>query len=349
VSLARPHASGIIVGMPKKTLLPYDMFDIEHNAAEARRYVKLESIYHRGQDLIWDGKDVLAELVAKHGKPQIPADQVPALRKILGQVMWGELAAWKIALQLADELEPLEARLAATSQAHDEARHFYVFRDYLELATGSVPKEVSPATERLLKLALHSNSMPKKILAMQLQIEATALTIFHALRESNLCPVLSDLMIYFEKDEARHVGLGTQMLPGMLAKMSVPERLAFTGHSIRVGLASVMSMASVDKDLITLGIDPRRMLVLGKSKQMAVFDQLFKGAPGLQDQRGDYVGNIIDALAEGLWPSPGTEGSLTLRAERIWQTYKNGLDVTETVLDPTEAPVMPVGRASLLN
>ena len=335
--------------MPKQPLLPYDMFDLERSATEARRYAKLESIYHRGQDLIWDGKDVLAELVAKHGKPQLPAHQVPALRKILGQVMWGELAAWKIALQLADELEPLEGRLAATSQAHDEARHFYVFRDYLEMATGSVPKEVSPATERLLRLALHSDSMPKKILAMQLQIEATALTIFHALRESNLCPVLTDLLIYFEKDEARHVGLGTQMLPGMLAKMSVPERIGFTGHSIKVGLASVMSMAGVDKELLTLGIDPRRILVLGKSKQMAVFDQLFKGAPGLRDTRGDYVGNLIDALAEALWPTPGTEGSLPARAERIWHTYKTGLEVTEVVLDPTEAPVMPVGRSTLLN
>lgn len=335
--------------MPKSQLLPYDMFDLERTAEEARRYARMESIYHRGQDLIWDGKDILKELVAKHGKPQIPAHQVPALRKVLGQVMWGELAAWKIALQLADELEPLEARLAATSQAHDEARHFYVFRDYLELATGSVPKEVSPATERLLALALHSNSMPKKILAMQLQIEATALTIFHAFRESKLCPVLSDLLIYFEKDEARHVGLGVQMLPGMIRRMSVPERIGFTGHSIKVGLSSVLSMASVDKDLIALGIDPRRMLVLGKSKQMAVFDQLFSSAPGLRDDRGDYVGNLIDALAETLWPSPGTEGSISARAERIWHTYKNGLDVTETVLDPTEAPVMPVGRQTLLN
>lgn len=335
--------------MPKQQLLPYDMFDLDRSAEEARRYARMESIYHRGQDLIWDGKDILAELVAKHGKPQIPAHQVPALRKVLGQVMWGELAAWKIALQLADELEPLEARLAATSQAHDEARHFYVFRDYLELATGSVPKEVSPATERLLRLALHSNSMPKKILAMQLQIEATALTIFHAFRESNLCPVLSELLVYFEKDEARHVGLGVQMLPGMITKMSIPERIAFSGHSIKVGLSSVLSMAGVDKELITLGIDPRRMLVLGKSKQMAVFDQLFKGAPGIEDKRGRYVGNLIDALAEGLWPSPGTEGSVVARAERIWHTYKQGLDVTETVLDPTEAPVMPVGRPTLLN
>ena len=53
-------------------------------------------------------------------------------------LMWGELAAWRISAQLADRLEPLEMKMAATSQAHDEARHFYVMHDYLELATGGL-------------------------------------------------------------------------------------------------------------------------------------------------------------------------------------------------------------------
>ena len=71
--------------------------------------------------------------------------------------------------------------------------------------------------------------MAKKIVGMQLQVESTALTLFHATREARFCPVLSDLLLYFEKDEARHVGLGTQYLPTMLRRMS---RVEIDGGSV---------------------------------------------------------------------------------------------------------------------
>jgi pyruvate formate lyase activating enzyme len=70
--------------------------------------------------------------------------------------------------------------------------------------------------------------MPKKLIGMQLQIESTALTIFHALRESKVCPVLTDLLTDYEKDEARHVGLGVQLLPTLMKKMGPAESVAFT-------------------------------------------------------------------------------------------------------------------------
>ena len=53
------------------TELRYDMFDLQRSAEEARRMVKCESIYHRGQELAWDGRDLLAELIEKHGGVRI--------------------------------------------------------------------------------------------------------------------------------------------------------------------------------------------------------------------------------------------------------------------------------------
>ena len=60
--------------------LPFDMFDEpvtalspEVAAREARRAKRMESIYHVGQDRIWDGRSVLADLIQKHGAPQLAA------------------------------------------------------------------------------------------------------------------------------------------------------------------------------------------------------------------------------------------------------------------------------------
>ncbi|MBS2019938.1 MAG: hypothetical protein JST00_44150, partial [Deltaproteobacteria bacterium] len=87
------------------------MFDLsaDYSDKEARRAKRMESIYHVGQARIWDGREVLADLLKKHGKPSIPDRERRALSRIFSIIMWGELAAWKISAQLADALVPLEA------------------------------------------------------------------------------------------------------------------------------------------------------------------------------------------------------------------------------------------------
>src|SRR5262249_51254162 len=155
---------------------------------------------------------------------RIDPDKRAALSKIFGVIMWGELAAWKISLQLADELVPLEAKMAATSQGHDEARHFYVMYDYLS-ALGAVPKSMDRASRAVLGLVLETPSLVKRLLGRQMMVESLALTIFQAIRDTAVEPVLCDLLLYYEKDEARHVGLGTQLLPQMLKRLGKREAL----------------------------------------------------------------------------------------------------------------------------
>jgi hypothetical protein len=181
----------------------------------------------------------------------------------------------------------------------------------------------------------------KKLLGMQLQIEAMALTIFHALRESNVCPVLTDLLVYYEKDEARHVGLGMQLLPSRMRHFTIPERVAFTAYSFKVAAWSVGTLKQAEDDLRTLGIEPRRMASLGKSKQMLVFNELFSIVPDARSDAGERVGNVLDAVAELLWPSPDTGPSLRARASRALGTLRHGYEMVETNLDPTEPTRMP--------
>ncbi len=317
-------------------VLPYGMFDVSHSAQAARRYAKMESIYHRGQALIWDGNQVLDELWQRHGGSGLRREHRAAAGRILGAIMWGELAAWRIAAQLADELEPLEAKMAATSQAHDEARHFYVMHDYLVRATGDFQRQMPKWSEKLIAATLGADTIPKKIIGMQLQLETTALTIFHALRESKICPVLSELLVYYEKDEARHVGLGTQLLPTLMKRMTLRERIEFSAFSFKIAAISIASLKGSEKDLRTLGIDPRRVAVLGKSKQMMVFDQLWQLAPEAKSDVGERLGMVFDAVAEAMWPDEKADPSPGARVRRVLRTLSTGYETTETVLDPGE-------------
>ena len=123
----------------------------------------LESIYHRGQEKIWDGRSVLKELVEKHGGlGELDTQKKHALQNIFAVILEGENAAWKISLQLAEMLQGVEARMAATSQAHDEARHFYVMRDYLQL-TDYVHRPIPVPVRRALDMILSTNNLSKKL------------------------------------------------------------------------------------------------------------------------------------------------------------------------------------------
>src|SRR5262249_52611380 len=174
----------------RRSQIRFDMFDAPRLADEVRRAHKLASLYHRGQELAWDGRAVLAELVARHGGGVALAEEKKAaLAHVFGVIMWGELAAWKISLQLADQIVPLEPKMAATSQAHDEARHFYVMHDYLALL-GAVPTTMDRASRAVLDMVLETPSLVKKLLGMQLMVESLALTIFQVVREARIEPVL---------------------------------------------------------------------------------------------------------------------------------------------------------------
>lgn len=316
------------------SLLPYDMFDLERSAREAKRFERMENIYHRGQSLAWNGRETLDTLVKRHGGVHIPPHLLEAVRAVYAPILWGELAAWRIAAQLADRIEPLEAKMAATSQAHDEARHFYVMHDWLELATGSVPKKVHTATEKLLGAVLGTNDLAKKLVGMQLQIETTALTIFQASREARFCPVLSDLLLYFEKDEARHVGLGTQYLPTLFKTMGPRERVEFTAFQFRVMFWSLASLKAMEPHLVALGIDPRRVLTLGKSKQEMAYNEVWDIAPDSRSPVAEQASHVVEAIAEALWPSPTTKGTLGGRAQAVWRTLREGLPSVPTHLAP---------------
>jgi len=227
----------------------------------------LEGIYHRGQEKIWDGRNVLDQLINTYGLPVLPKEKEQSLQNIFAVILSGELAAWKISLQLADKVEDVGARMAATSQAHDEARHFYVMRDYLRLINYQdrpVPVPVSKA----LQMVLDTDDLAKKLLGMQLMVEPVALTIFQEVRRVSPEPILSELLKYFERDEARHVALGVQHLPSVVSGMGPVRTMSLISWQLKIFMLELEGLKELRKDFETLGLSPEKLFDLAEKKQL---------------------------------------------------------------------------------
>jgi len=249
------------------TYIPYEMFDLERTVRELKSAGTMERIYHKGQEKAWDGKAVLAELIETHGGVQLDPEKIAPLRRLFATIFWGELAAWKVSSELALELEPLEAKMAATSQAHDEARHFYVMHDYLSLLDYT-PQDLPPAAHRLLVEILRADSLAKKLVGMQLMVEPIALTLFQLVRENRLEPVLADLLVFYERDEARHIALGVNFLPSLIDKMSYRELADFYVWQMRMFLIQLDGVEEMKADFAALGFSMRDVVRLGMIKQL---------------------------------------------------------------------------------
>jgi hypothetical protein len=289
--------------------LAFDMFDATYTDAEARRARRMESIYHAGQAKIWDGRQVLSDLIATHGKPELPPDRRRALGRIFGIIMWGELAAWKISAQLADQLVPLEAKLAAASQVHDEARHFYVMHDYLE-AIGQPPGKLEFWAGRVLKKTLGTDDLLKKLIGMQLTVETIALVAFQRVRELEIEPVLSGLMPFYERDEARHIGLGVQLVPQLMSELSLAGAVDLAMFQLDVLTAALFSVKAIEKDLWALGVDPRSLLGSAFRKQSDIDERIQAEFPNWP--KDPPVKRAFEAVCELLFPAEGVEAKVPM-------------------------------------
>ena len=256
--------------------IPYHMFDI---GLEARKASILEGVYHKGQRRAWDGRKLLPELLAKHGGVSLPPEKAAALKRIFTLILWGELAAWKISSQLAAEITPLQAKMAATSQAHDEARHFYTMYDYLTLL-GHDPQPLTGPGHKLLTSVSGTSSLVKKLLGMQLMIEPVAITLFRQVHESGVEPVLCDLLSYYERDEARHIALGVNYLPSLMAEMSYAELATLWYWQLRLLFLQVDELRQMKDDLETLGLDPEIMFDAAEKRQVDVLQETLENIGG---------------------------------------------------------------------
>ncbi len=243
---------------------------------------RLEALYHRAQERIWDGREVLAACLERHGGVRIDPERRAPLARLLRVMHAGELAAWRVSAALAAGLDDPAASMAATAQAHDEARHYYVMGDYLrhlDPEVGSLP----PRSHAFIRQVARARDPVRMLLGMQLMVEPVALTLFHELRRNAVEPVLCDLLRFYERDEARHVAVGRYLLPDHVARLSRVALAGVWAWQIRMYMREVDCVGELSETMQALGIEPREVLRLGQARQLrasnAIVEQLDRGLP----------------------------------------------------------------------
>ncbi len=289
---------------------PEELLIDEPLSLAEERTERLRRIYHKCTHNIWDGPAVFREAVARHGGIQLERDKRVALAHVVAPLMWGELGAWIVSAELAERLDDADARMAASSQVFDEARHFYILRDYLALLHVPVPP-LDPYFALAVRALLTDRDLVLKLLCMQLLAEGSAQTVFAYLADHRVEPVLCDILPYIERDEARHVGLGVLHLPELLAALSPAEARRIADRVYGIGDLLGMSQVGSIGHYRALGLDPR---------------ELFRKADGMLTQLSRKVGTIpgtdepyfrtddpeapgYDAKFELLMPLPGAPRS----------------------------------------
>src|SRR5688500_1140194 len=246
---------------------------------------KLGRIYHLSQQHAWDGREVLSSLIAKHGGIQLAPDKRESLARIFSIILWGELAAWVVSADLAERIEDVEAKMAATSQTFDEARHFYVMRDYLRALDVPIPR-LDAYTRIILRELLATENVIYKLVGMQLLVENAALSLFKMIARSRVEPVLADLLPYFEKDEARHVGLGIQYLPVLLRQVGMVETVKLNAFQARIYALLFWDTMLLQDDFDRVGLDSNDSTRFSLRLQLDIATQMGKFGRSSDEREG---------------------------------------------------------------
>lgn len=139
------------------------------------------------------------------------------------QFLHGEQGALLVSSQLVSCAPTHEAKLYASSQTFDEARHVEVFSRYVRQKL-PVMYPANKHLKALLDKVLTDPRWDLKFIGMQLVIESLALAAFNVQKEVTASPLLQTILDYVIRDEARHVAFGVTYMEEFVANLSQAER-----------------------------------------------------------------------------------------------------------------------------
>ncbi|MDR3506644.1 MAG: ferritin-like domain-containing protein [Caulobacteraceae bacterium] len=147
----------------------------------------------------------------------------------LSQFMHGEQGAMLVASQLVSCAPTYDAKLYASSQTFDEARHVEVFHRYLQERC-KIIYPINPNLKQLLDLLLTDERWDLKFIGMQVLIEGLALAAFQAISQTTRDPLLREVIELVMRDEGRHVAFGVNYLEDWIRSLpqnEIEERAEF--------------------------------------------------------------------------------------------------------------------------
>ena len=140
----------------------------------------------------------------------------------LSQFLHGEQGALICTAKITETVPWYDAKLYASTQVVDEARHVEVFARYLDEKMGG-GYQVNTHLRLLLDDIINDSRWDMTYLGMQIMVEGLALAAFGFLHATTNEPLLKKLLRYVMSDEARHVAFGVLSLQEVYSEMSDKE------------------------------------------------------------------------------------------------------------------------------
>ena len=140
----------------------------------------------------------------------------------LSQFMHGEQGALICTAKIVETVPWYDAKLYASTQVVDEARHVEVFARYLDEKLGG-SYQINAHLRMLLDDIVNDSRWDMTYLGMQIMVEGLALAAFGNMQQMTNEPLLKKLLRYVMSDEARHVAFGVLSLQEVYAEMGDKE------------------------------------------------------------------------------------------------------------------------------
>ena len=140
----------------------------------------------------------------------------------LSQFLHGEQGALICTAKIVETVPWYDAKLYASTQVVDEARHVEVFARYLDEKLGG-GFQVNAHLRMLLDDIINDSRWDMTYLGMQVMVEGLALAAFGFLHQTTREPLLKQLLRYVMSDEARHVAFGVLSLKEVYDGMTDAE------------------------------------------------------------------------------------------------------------------------------
>ncbi len=141
---------------------------------------------------------------------------------MLSNFLHGEQGAMMLCGQLVEVVPDMDAKLYASTQVIDEARHVEVFHRYIQRLDRIYPP--MPGLTALINAVLTADLWQMKCIGMQVIAESIAMGSFKTMKETTDDEVLRKVFELTSQDEARHVSYGLIYMKDEIPKMNEPDR-----------------------------------------------------------------------------------------------------------------------------
>ena len=160
--------------------------------------------------------------VEKWGEKEWVEFGMEGRRWSLSQFMHGEQGALLCTAKIVETVPWYDAKLYASTQVVDEARHVEVFARYIDEKLGG-HYQINAHLRMLLDDIVNDSRWDMTYLGMQVMVEGLALAAFGFMHQLTGEPLLKQMLRYVMSDEARHVAFGVLSLKEVYDGMTDPE------------------------------------------------------------------------------------------------------------------------------